>query len=247
MKKALIGLSLIAAPTTLAAQSAIPSQSQDATKASSMGRWDEYRERQEKVSRLDELKDDRYGATKAGSGPEHGMLPKQQVIHDYAACILQKYPEQARSVFGTVIDTQAERAALKSVAALPACSSDRAFISGRSGEFRGALAEMAIHADPARIARIGALAAAVPVRVPIAKGRAFVASYSSCIVSADPAGAMQLLSTQISSPEEKAAMFGMGTALTGCMPEGAKYTVDVRDVRNHIADALYRMSEVPGA
>ena len=246
MKKAFISVLLVAAPATLAAQDAPQSQPTDATKPSNMGRWDEYRERQEKVSRLDELKDDRFGATKAVSGAESGMLPQQQVIHDYAACILQKYPEQARKVFGTAIGTAEERAALKSVANLPACT-DRAFISGRSGEFRGALAEMAIHADPAKMARIGTLAATAPIRVPIAKGRVFVASYSGCIASADPAGARKLLSTKISSPEEKAAMFAMGTALTGCMPEGAKYTVDVRDVRNHIADSLYRLSEVPGA
>lgn len=220
----------------LAAAQAPQTSNPSVTPPSSMGRWDEHRELREKMDRQD----------KTRSASAQQLVPKQQVMNDFAACIWRQSPDRARAALGTTIDTPAERDALLSVAAFDACS-DAPFISGHSGEFRGALAESGIHADQGRRARLGALAPAPAIRVPIAKGRSFVASFSGCIASADPAGSLALLGTALGSREEVAAIRAMGTALSGCMPEGAKYGVDVRDVRNHIADALYRMSEVSGA
>jgi hypothetical protein len=206
------------------------------TPPSSMGRWDEHRELREKMDRQD----------KTRSAAAQQLVPQQQVMNDFAACIWRQSPDRARAALGTAIDTPAERDALLSVAAFDACS-DAPFISGQSGEFRGALAESGLHADQGRKARLGALTPVPAIRVPVVKGRSFVARFSGCIASADPAGSLALLGTALGSREEVAAIRAMGTALSGCMPEGAKYGVDVRDVRNHIADALYRMSEVSGA
>lgn len=232
----LLILALLAAPTPLLAQGSPSQSSPTATPPSSMGRWDGYRARQEEMRRQDDMRESR----------PNQLVPQQQVINDFAACIWQQSPDRARAALTTAIDTDAERSALRSVAEVDACS-DRLLISGRSGEFRGALAETGIHADAARKARIDALAPVSATRVPVARGRAFVASYSACIAAADPAGSMALLATTPGAPVETDAVRAMADAMTGCMPEGAQYRVDVRDVRNHIADALYRMSEVPGA
>ena len=246
MKRLTLAVLLGAIPATLSAQSAPPASAPSASVPTSMGRWDEYQKRQERAERKEKLDDERFGTTKPASVAAGNLVPKQQVINDFAACIWRTAPEKARAALGTAIDTSAERAALKSVAYLDSCS-DLPFISGRSGEFRGALAEAGIHADSARAARLAAMAPAVVNRVPVATGRAFVASYSGCVASADPAKSLALLSTPVGSSSETAAIQSLGTALMGCMPEEAQYRIDVRDVRNHIADALYRMSEVSGA
>lgn len=237
MRRRLFILALLAAPAPLLAQGAPSQSSPTATPPSSMGRWDGYRARQEEMRRQDDMRDSRR---------RNQLVPQQQVMNDFAACIWQQTPDRARAALSTAIDTDAERSALRSVAEIDACSGVE-FISGRSGEFRGALAETGIHGDDARKARIDALAPAPAARVPVATGRAFVASYSACIAAADPAGSMALLATTLGTPAETDAVRAMADAMTGCMPEGAQYRVDVRDVRNHIADALYRMSEVPGA
>jgi threonine dehydrogenase-like Zn-dependent dehydrogenase len=236
MKQMLLMAVLLGGPVPSLAQGSPSPQSQAITPPSSMGRWDEHRKLREKMDRQDETR----------SAAAQQLVPKQKVINDFAACIWRQAPDKARAALGTAVDTSAERTALRSVAQFGACS-HAPYLSGRSGELRGALAENAIHADQGRRARLDALGPVPAVRVPVARGRAFVASFSGCIAAADPAGSLALLGTAVGSPEETVAMRAMATALSGCMPEGAKYSVDVRDVRNHIADALYRMSEVSGA
>lgn len=174
------------------------------------------------------------------------LVPQQQVMNEFAACIWRHAPERARAALATPVGTPAERAALRAVARLDQCTA-QPFISGRTGEFRGALAEGGIAVDPARRQRIASMTATAPVRVSVASGRAFVASYASCLATADPAGALALLGTPVGSSAESAAIRAMGPAMSGCMAEGLAYRVDVRDVRNHVADALYRLSEEPNA
>ncbi|MBJ7438150.1 MAG: hypothetical protein JHD35_03875 [Sphingopyxis sp.] len=236
MKQMLLVAVLLGAPVPSLAQGSPSPQTQTMTPPSSMGRWDEHRKLREKMSRQDE----------ARSATARQIVPKQSVINDFAACIWRQTPDKARAALGTAVDTPAEHAVLRSIAQFDACI-DAPYLSGRSGELRGALAENGIHADQGRRARLAALAPVPAVRVPIAYGRAFVASFSSCIAAADPAASLALLATTVGSSDEVAAMRAMAAALSGCMPEGAEYRVDVRDVRNHIADALYRMSEVSGA
>ncbi|MEI4507981.1 hypothetical protein WBQ88_09325 [Sphingopyxis sp. CCNWLW253] len=236
MKHALLVSALLAGPASTFAQGSQPSS---VTTPTNMGQWDKHRELREKLDRQDEMRDARPALAQQ-------LVPKQQVINDFAACIWRQAPDRVRAALGTAVDTPAERAALNSIAQFDACAKVP-FISGRSGEFRGALAENAIHADKDRKVKLDSLAPVPAVRVPVARGRAFVASFSGCIAAADPAGSLALLGTAVGSHEETAAMRAMAAALSGCMPESAQYRVDVRDVRNHIADALYRMSEVSGA
>lgn len=246
MKRVLLASALMLVATPVAAQSTSTggATATPVPAPSSMGRWNEYRERQEKMRRVEDLRN--AGDKVASVDAKSLQMPKQQVINAFAQCAWSQVPDRVRTALATPIDTPAERDALKVVAGYDACS-DCPFISGRSGEFRGGLAEAGIHGDAERKARIAALVAQPPVRVAINKGRPFVASFAQCIAAANPAGSLALLNTEVGSPAEKDAMLAMPDALSGCMPEGASYRIDVRDVRNHIADALYRMSGVPGA
>ena len=238
-------LTLVAAPVVAQSSGTTGTATTPAPAPSSMGRWNEYRERQEKMRRVEDLREAGNNVASVNTKTVQ-MTPKQQVINAFAQCAWTQVPDRVRTALATPIGTPAEREALRVVAGYDACS-DRPFISGRSGEFRGGLAEAGIHGDADRKARIAALVAQPPVRVAIDKGRPFVASFAQCIAAANPAGSLALLNTEVGSPAEKDAMLAMPDALSGCMPEGASYRVDVRDVRNHIADALYRMSGVPGA
>lgn len=243
MKLALLALTLLAGSAPVAAQTA--DRAGGATAPSSMGRWGEFRDRQEAMRRQDDRRD--AGRRSALSDtPATPFVPQQQVINAFAQCAWSQAPDRVNAALGTEIDTNAERDALRSIARMHRCG-DRQFTTGRSGEFRGGLAEAAIHSDAARKGRIEALAPTAPVRVAAGTGRAFVARYAQCVAAADPSGSLGLLSTSVGSPAESDAIRAIPGAMTGCMPEGAAYRVDVRDVRNHIADALFRMSGVAGA
>ena len=243
MKLALLALTLLAGTAPLAAQTV--DRAGGTTAPSSMGRWGEFRDRQEAMRRQDDRRDVARRSALA-EGEARAFVPQQQVINAFAQCAWSRVPELVNTALATTIDTNAEREALRSVARVGGCS-DRPFISGRSGEFRGGLAEAVIHGDASRRGRLQMLAPVAPVRVVMGTGRAFVARYAQCVAAADPAASLALLSTTVGSPAEADAIRAMPGAMTGCMPEGAAYRVDVRDVRNHIADALFRMSGVAGA
>ena len=174
-KRMLLIAALLAGPMPSLAQGSSSPQAQPTTPPSSMGRWDEHRKLREKMDRQDQ--------TRSAAGQQ--LVPKQKVINDFASCVWRQAPDRVRAALGTTVDTPAERTALNSIAQFDACS-DVSFISGRSGEFRGALAENAIYADKDRKARLDAMAPVPAIRVPVARGRAFVASFSSCIASTDP-------------------------------------------------------------
>lgn len=176
------------------------------------------------------------------------LQPKQVAIAEFAACAVGQDREGARKVFATAPGSAEEHAALMGLAKkLDRCAKYRAFVSGKEGQFRGALAEALIAAEPPRAERLRKLTAKAPVRAPLAGGRQFLTGYARCIAEARPADSLALMATPLGTPSEQQAVMAMGETLSACMPEGAQYRLDVRDLRNHVADALFQISEVAGA
>jgi hypothetical protein len=108
---------------------------------------------------------------------------------------------------------------------------------------RGALAEAALRRDAAKLAALAVRPAAPAARI-TERGvgtRPFVIAYGQCIAAAAPAQAVALIGTPHGSDDEKRAIMAIGEPLKACMPEGVAYSLNIRDVRNHVADALYRM------
>lgn len=167
-------------------------------------------------------------------------VPKQAVISEYAACVLKQSPDRVRTLLSTEIGSPEERTIAKTLMAnMSSCTNGRMFISMRTGEARGALAEAVLKSDNA-LAQKAAQLSAEPVSRPTdTEGRKFVMAYARCLTAASPASARALVGTGYGSAEEKAAIMAFDAALKDCMPIGLSYNIDVPDVRNHVATALY--------
>lgn len=175
----------------------------------------------------------------AGDG-KPATVPKQTVLAEYAACVLAQHPEKTRQLLATEIDSKAEYAIAKSLMANQSqCTNGRMFISMKAGEARGALAEAVLKSDAALVQSAQQLAPEAAVRPTETAGRKFVMAYSRCLVATAPDKARNLILTGYGSGEEGATMMAFDAALKDCMPLGFAYNLNIRDVRNHVATALY--------
>ena len=219
-----------------------------ATPPSSMGRWGEFRARQDEQRRLDGERQLNAAEPKQGT-PAPGYEDKQATLADFADCAVAQAPERTAELLATTPNTREEGQVLRKFVGLDSCTRGRAFVSARSGEMRGALAEAALLRDAARLAALAARVGATPSRISetAAGTRPFVIAYGQCIAGAAPSQSVALIATPHGSDDEKRAMLAIGEPLKACMPEGVAYSLNIRDVRNHVADALYRMSETPNA
>jgi len=206
-----------------------------------MGRWDKFRERQEEQKRIDTKRDlDRKAVVRdVPQGFEH----KQATLADFADCVIDQAPKQSANLFATIPGSREEGAAIRRFGNLDNCTRGRSFVSMRTGELRGALAEIALKRDFAKLAAISSRPAIPSVRIAERQvgTRQFVIAYSQCLASAAPVEAVQLITTEYGSDAERSALLAIGEPLKACMPEGVAYSINIRDVRNHVADALYRM------
>jgi hypothetical protein len=178
-----------------------------------------------------------------------GFEPKQATLADFADCAIGQAPEKVAAFLSTTPHTREESQSLRSFGNMEACTRGRSFVSARTGELRGALAEVALKRDAARLQAVSSRAAEAPARINErdTASRPFVIAYAGCIARAAPAASVNLIQVAYSSEAEKAAIVAIGQPLKACMPEGVAYQLNIRDVRNHVADALYRMSENPSA
>lgn len=241
----LIGLSVNLPLDAAVAQSS--GTSTTTTRPSTMGRWEEFRAREER--RIKDESDEALDKGEAERGGAYRLESKQAVLADFADCAVGQVPDRVTTFLATAPNTREEGQALRRFAKLEACTRGRAFVSARTGEMRGAIAEAALKRDAARLSALAARSAEAPARITerAAGTRPFVIAYASCIARAAPNAAVNLIHTGYASDAEKVAIMSIGEPLKACMPEGVAYQLNIRDVRNHVADALYRMSEKPSA
>lgn len=171
---------------------------------------------------------------------QSALIPKQQVVSDYSACVLKRAPERVQALLATEVGSTEERSIAKNLLGnMTSCANGRMFITMRTGEARGALAEAVLKSDAALSKRAEALPAVAIDRPTETEGRRFVMAFARCLAGTSPGMALNLIGTGYDSGEERAAMMAFDGALKDCMPTGLSYQIDIRDVRNHVATALY--------
>lgn len=176
------------------------------------------------------------------------LRPKQAVLDEFGLCVAKQSPDAAVRMMATAIGSPEEAHELSRLVGRKSnCLDGRSGLSMKSGAIRGAIAHALVLGDEARLARLRAMAASPAARAALVQGRAFVAGYAACLARAEPGKGLALISTPSGSADESAAFMAFGTALNDCMPEGAAYRVNIPDVRNHVADALFQMSGAPNA
>lgn len=168
------------------------------------------------------------------------LVPKQQVVSDFAACVLEQEPERVRALLASEVGSAEESAMAKRLMeGTASCARGRPFITMRTGEARGALAEAVLKADAALAGHAEALGPQPMDRPTETEGRRFVIAYGRCLAGTAPVQARALIATEYDSAQERAAMMAFDGALKDCMPIGFNYQLNIRDVRNHVATALY--------
>ena len=169
------------------------------------------------------------------------LVPKQVVLQEYGACMVRQAPGRSKALLATELGTKDEAELGRQVAmAVAPCLKGRWGLSMQTGAIRGAAAEAMFARDPQLLDRLAALPPAPAQRPAVADGRAFVIAYSSCLEQASPSATATLLRTAITSEQERAAFLGYGDVLKDCMPVGQRYSVNITDIRNHVAAIAYR-------
>ena len=171
---------------------------------------------------------------------EPALVPKQQVVSEFAACVLEQQPERVRALLASEQGSDEERSVAKRLMeGTASCTRGRAFITMRTGEARGALAEAVLKADAGLAGYADGLGVQDFARPTETTGRKFVIAYGQCLAARSPSQARALIVTDYDSAAERDAMMGFAAALKDCMPTGLAYQINIRDVRNHVASALY--------
>lgn len=168
-------------------------------------------------------------------------VPRQFVLGDYAACVVRQAPAKAERLLATRMGTPEEgRLVMELSRNYGSCLHRASQVPAITGAVRGAFAEALLMRDPRVLDGAARLAPVAPKAVKVARGREFVANYAACLTRAQPVRAATLVRSGHSSQDERKAFLAFGTALSVCMPEDAAYDVNITDVRNHVADALYQ-------
>lgn len=168
------------------------------------------------------------------------LIDKQIVVEDFAQCVLAQAPERSRQLLATQVNSvEEEKLARALMTGLPNCTKGRPVLTMKTGEARGALAEAVLKSDRDLASHLANLEAVPAPRPTETDGRKFVSAYGRCLAMASPANARTLIATEHGSSAEKTAMLGFDAALKDCMPIGFSYQINVGDVRNHVATALY--------
>lgn len=180
----------------------------------------------------------------AASAQTAKLIPQAQALSEFGKCILGQAPEKSKALMATGLNTPQEyKLARQLVLANNGCIQKYASLSMQTGQIRGAIAETILVSDLGRMKQFASAPLAAAIRPDFAEGRAFVYSYAKCLAAADMPKSIALLQTPHGSPEERQLFVAYGETVSSCMPLSARYRVNIPDVRNHIAVALYAIAE----
>lgn len=190
------------------------------------------------------------GAVAAGlvpvEAPAQKLVAKQIVLQEFADCLVKNAPGKSHRLLLTELgSTEEQKVAVEISMAGSACLRGRPGLTMQVGPIRGAIAEAHLRRAPALLARGSTLAPIAPVRPAKADGRAFVIAYAGCLTTSAPQQSVALLQTPLAGPDEHAAFLKYGDTLSACMPLDQRYTIDITDLRNHIAAIMYRAVAEP--
>lgn len=268
MRQLLFSLAVLAMPVQTMAQSA-PStatpgpKAPDATAPSNMGRWDEYRQRQERSSRQKELHDSRMGSRSANlSNSERRLLGGA-----YAQCVVEKEAALVRDyVLLNAIERKKDERYRKLADrnCLPNNSDreiSRLYLSGHGALY--VFAEQLLKTERLPVvesfSEISMLAHPKPMKMEdynssgklskqeFAKkvdqsfGEVVLSRIGECVVRADTGNARNLLSTAVGSEDEIVAIQTLMPALSGCIQDGSM-KMNPEQVRGTVALNLYRLT-----
>lgn len=275
MMRILFPLILLAVPTVLVAQSAPAERPSGATAPSSMGRWDEYRKRQERAKRQEELHEGHLPSTAMAYAARPANISEQerrQIGYEYAVCIAEKYPALAREFVLTdpTRDGKDERfRVLADYKCVPeTLKVDFTYLRMHGDGSVYNLAEALLKRDkpkiPTDFAAIPYLAHRQPMkmenykksgklsekeyaqRVERSIGEYTMSRIGECVVRADPANSMALLDAAIAGDAENRAIQTLLPSVAKCIDNGS-IKIRPEQLRGTAAFNLFRLVSAQSA
>ena len=163
-------------------------------------------------------------------------------LRSFAACATAQDRAAVGTVLGTAHGSQDEVDAIEGLIATSECA-DAASAKGRPADFRGALAEAVLLAEPSRETALKARDAVRARPVTDGADRTYFARLASCVAAANPRQSLALVHSVPGTSSENGALKPLATSISRCLPDVSATKLSRTEMRYHIADALYRMSE----
>jgi hypothetical protein len=172
------------------------------------------------------------------------LVPKTQALSEFGSCIVRQAPDRSSALLATPLNTKQEYKLARQLAqANSACVDKYGSLSMDVSQTRGAIAEYMLVSDLDLMKQFTSATLAEAVRPDFAEGRVFVYLYAKCLAAADTPKSAAFIKTTHGSAEERQSFLDYGETASACMPLKSRYSVNVSDVRNHVAVALYEMSK----
>ncbi|MEA3040630.1 MAG: hypothetical protein QOC65_119 [Sphingomonadales bacterium] len=175
---------------------------------------------------------------------------RMRANYAFARCVLGSFQWSTLVIGAVPFSRSEESSAATAVRASNSCNGRGRTPPATRAVLRGIMAELLLlrDFDVASGRRLHA-----PVRrFEMPAGRAFerlgadsqaallLVQFGECVARADRAGLARLFATPAATPEERAALAALGPALNGCIPQGAAFSMNARQMRGYLAEGAYR-------
>jgi hypothetical protein len=171
-------------------------------------------------------------------------VSKQLVLDSVASCIVRMAPSKSAALMKLEANSEEETKFLQSlIDSQSSCFLKFSGFGMRNLHIRGAIAQHLLLQDKTRVARVEAMLPAKVRRALTKEKQDFLPSFAACIVQSDPPKSLALLRTIGRTPNEGEALSALEQILVNCIPENVEYSLNLPDLRSHIAKATYDLSE----
>lgn len=172
---------------------------------------------------------------------DNNLIPHQLIVKQFADCVERSAKHGAIKMLRTTPGSKEEHDLITILAfGQSQCLTDRALLSMKPWNVRGAVAEAVFARHPEWLQVAAKLPVSAPARPPEKlEAEAFMIAYSRCIAASAPERTAAILQTKLASPEERQATLALGDALQACVPLDIAYHLNVVDLRVHLASALF--------
>lgn len=178
----------------------------------------------------------------ASAAAQVDIAGNRAALRSFAACAVANDRPLVNTMLSTGRGAQDEVDAIETLIASSDCA-DAASAKGRVADFRGALAEAVLLAEPTRRKAVERRDAVKAVPVADGNDRAYFARLASCVARANPRQSLALVRSEPSTASENGAYKPLATSISRCLPDVSSTKLSRTEMRYHIADALYAMSE----
>lgn len=176
------------------------------------------------------------------------MVSQRDQMVDAASCFARTAPAMSANLLALNAEKDRWKKAKQLAQGRFACFPDgKQAVAIRGDIFYGELAGSMLNRTPAQLDAIAARASSTAQRpgTGLSDGQ-FMTAYSQCLLTAEPGKTAAILRAPRATPAERAAVVAYGQTLSDCMPTDISYSMNIPDLRAHLAFAAYRSLLVEG-